>query len=256
MYVLCKLHYSLSTNSRSFNPPVPTRSSFTFLFFFYKLKVMIEDFKERLVLTELHQDEKRVKIAFIAIGILLIILLFTVSYLILLSVNNQNQKDANKIMMNEQIIVTSVPTPIISSNPMLTTTPSPTTAVVSKETTTQNVKEYFIPFGSGTNQTADWADVVGMQASIDFGNYQNIKEIRFEASVNVPTGNETVWVRLFNVSDKHPVWYSEVTTVNNSYIVSQPIVYDKGSKIYQVQMKTQLQYTANLTQARIHIILQ
>ncbi|EKD86751.1 MAG: hypothetical protein ACD_37C00158G0001, partial [uncultured bacterium] len=33
------------------------------------------------------------------------------------------------------------------------------------------------------------------------------------------------------------------------------IIYDKGSKTYQVQMKTQLKYTANVTQSRVHIIL-
>jgi hypothetical protein len=42
----------------------------------------------------------------------------------------------------------------------------------------------------------------------------------------------------------------------SAYLISNPIAYDKGSKIYQVQMKTQLQYPANLTQARIHITLQ
>ena len=111
--------------------------------------------------------------------------------------------------------------------------------------------------GSGSSQAGDWTDVPGLEASVDFGKYKSIKEIRFEASISVPTANEAVWVRLFNKTDQHPVWFSEATMTGgaSSYLVSSPITYDKGSKTYQVQMKTQLKYTANLTQSRIHITL-
>jgi hypothetical protein len=149
--------------------------------------------------------------------------------------------------------------PSISSTPTSTPTPFPTATPTQHPVTVINenepaIKDYFIPFGTGTSQAGDWTDVPGLQANIDFGNYQNIKEVHFEVSVNVPTGNQSVSVRLFNVTDKHPVWYSEVTT-NNNYVSSPAIIYDKGAKLYQVQMKTELQFLANLTQARIHIIL-
>jgi hypothetical protein len=118
-----------------------------------------------------------------------------------------------------------------------------------------SVKEYFIPFGTGTNQSSDWTDVPGAQATVDFGGFSPIHKILFEATISIPTANQTASVRLYNVTDKHPVWYSEMTMTNNVYTVSPPLLYDPGAKTYQVQMKTQLQYTANLSLARIHILL-
>lgn len=171
---------------------------------------------------------------------------------------SQKVKDENALNITNQLtpFPSSVPIPTLTEvlQPSLQSSPTPTVAIkkVSEEAF---IKEYFIPFGMGSNQTSDWADISGLQANIDFGNYPNIKEIRFEVSVNVPTANQTVSVRLFNVTDKHPVWNSEITTTNNIYAVSSPIIYDKGSKNYQVQMKTQLQHLVNLTQARLHIVL-
>lgn len=218
---------------------------------------IIEEFRdEGLILKELHEDERKIhederkiKVAFFGIGALFVIVIIVgIFYLIIQSAKSQKSVD---------IASQLTPTPLSSPTSKLTETPTPTPIVIVKEVVKNtSVKEQFIPFGSGSNQTSDWADVPGLQASIDFGSYGNIKDARFEISVNIPTANETASVRLFNVTDKHPVWYSEVTTTNNVYTVSPPIIYDKGVKTYQVQMKTQLQFLANLTLARIHIILQ
>lgn len=210
---------------------------------------------ERLILEELHederkiqQDERKIKIAFFGIGVIFVIILIGIFYLTMQAADSQK---------SEELINQLIPTPLSSPTPELTEAPTPTPIVILKEVAKDtSVKEQFIPFGSGSNQTSDWADVSGLQANIDFGNYKNIKEVRFEVSVAIPTANQTASVRLFNVTDKHPVWYSEVTTTNNVYAASKPIIYDKGEKTYQVQMKTQLQYLANLTLARLHIILE
>lgn len=118
-----------------------------------------------------------------------------------------------------------------------------------------NVKEFFVSFGSGSNSTDDWADMPGLQAYIDSSQYGKIKNTIFEASINIPTGNETAYVRLFNVTDKHPVWFSELFLEGGAgqLLVSNPINLDLGKKLYQVQMKTSLKYPADLSQARIHI---
>jgi len=209
---------------------------------------MIKEFRDRLILTELHRDEKEMKIAFLITGTFLIVLLTIVSYLFVLFFQSQKPiPNKNQAQQTQTISPTLTATPA----PSLTTIPTRPSAIVINEPA---IKDYFIPFGTGTSQAGDWTDVSGLQANIDFGNYQNIKEIHFEVSVNVPTTNQSVSIRLFNVTDKHPVWYSEVTT-NNNYVSSPTIIYDKGPKLYQVQMKTQLQSLANLTQARIHIIL-
>lgn len=116
-------------------------------------------------------------------------------------------------------------------------------------------KEYFVPLGAGTNNSADWTDVAGASSYVDTTQYPKIKKVVFEATVAVPTGNQTVFIRLFNVTDKHPVWFSDVTisTTGPLLLTSSPITLDSGNKLYQVQMKTQLKHTANLSQSRIHI---
>lgn len=132
----------------------------------------------------------------------------------------------------------------------IVTTPSPTTSL-----TSSSVREFYVPLGSGSNATDDWADVPGVQAYIDSAQYGSIKNVVFEASVSIPTGNQKAYVRLFNVTDKHPVWFSDVFLEGGTgqLLISNYITLDSGNKLYKVQMKTSLKYTANLTQARVHI---
>lgn len=122
-------------------------------------------------------------------------------------------------------------------------------------TSSAAAKEYFVPLGTGTNATSDWADVVGASATVDTAQYPKIKKVVFEATLAVPTGNQVAYVRLFNKTDGHPVWYSEMSmnTTGPTLLTTPTITLDKGSKLYQVQMKTQLQYPATLNQSRIHI---
>lgn len=128
---------------------------------------------------------------------------------------------------------------------------------VSAPSQSSGVKEFFVPLSSGSNSTDDWADVLGAQAYIDSTQYGQIKSVVFEASVHIPTGNEIAYVRLFNVTDKHPVWFSEVSLEGGTpkLLISNPITLDSGRKLYQVQMKTSLKYQAILDQARVHIAI-
>ena len=130
---------------------------------------------------------------------------------------------------------------------------TPKVAIPSPDTST--VKEFFIPLGTGTSTAEDWTDVPGVKAEVDNTKYGKIQKILFEASVHVPSANEIVEVRLYNESDKHPVWNSELffpsATTQNFRIAE--IQLGQGAKTYKVQMKTQLKFPANLDQARIHI---
>jgi hypothetical protein len=124
------------------------------------------------------------------------------------------------------------------------------------KTVSATAKEYYVPLGSGSNATDEWADVVGASASIDTASYGKMKQVTFEATVTVPAGSQKVWVRLYNATDKHPVWYSELTTDSSGPILLQSpaITLDKGNKVYQVQMKTQLKNLTNLVQSRVKIL--
>lgn len=121
--------------------------------------------------------------------------------------------------------------------------------------TGSSVKEYYVPLGSGTNAAEDWTDVAGASAHVDTASYGKMKKVTFEATIAQPVSSQKVWVRLYNNTDKHPVWYSEVSTDNAGPIllISPAITLDTGNKLYQVQMKSQLRGLTNLTQSRVHI---
>lgn len=126
---------------------------------------------------------------------------------------------------------------------------------VNTTSTANTVKENFVTLGSGSSTASDWTDVPGAQSYIDSTSYGRIKSVAFEASLHTPTGNQTAYARLFNVTDQHPVWNSDVMIEGGSpqLKISQNITLDKGSKLYQVQMKTQLSHRTNLENARVHI---
>lgn len=117
-------------------------------------------------------------------------------------------------------------------------------------------EEYYITLGTGTSSSDTWSDVGGVSAYVDSSKYKNIKTVTFEASVVIPTGNQTAYVQLYNATAKHPVWFSQVSLQGGQpqLLISKPITLDPGSNLYQVQMMTQLKYPAVLTQSRIHIV--
>lgn len=123
------------------------------------------------------------------------------------------------------------------------------------KTVTGTAKEYYVPLGSGTNATSDWADIAGASVNIDTASYGKLKQVTFEATVST-VGSQKLWVRLYNATDKHPVWYSEVSTGSSGPILltSPSIILDTGNKLYQVQMKTQLKAPSTLVQSRVHIV--
>lgn len=135
-------------------------------------------------------------------------------------------------------------------------TPTPTAKPASQPQQQTSVKEFFVPFGIGSNSSDDWQDIAGLKVTLDPANYGSIKIVTFEASVRIPTGNETAYVRLYNATDKHPVWFSDVSLEGGTpaLLISKPITLDLGNKTYQVQMKTSLKYPAYLDQSRLHII--
>ncbi|HVZ11563.1 MAG TPA: hypothetical protein VG965_00905 [Patescibacteria group bacterium] len=121
------------------------------------------------------------------------------------------------------------------------------------------VKEYFIPFGTGSVASTDWKTVSGMQATINGSSYGRIKSATFEITVRVPTGNETADFELYNSSASHPVWLSNVTFMGGTtsqLLVSSPISLDSGSNTYVIQARTQLSDPAVIEQARVHVITQ
>ncbi|OGG16569.1 hypothetical protein A3D77_06170 [Candidatus Gottesmanbacteria bacterium RIFCSPHIGHO2_02_FULL_39_11] len=223
---------------------------------------MLGRFRDHLIEAQLLKDEKFTRLGFLVFGIVILLLIADIIYLNSIIISTHAPVSTPSIPSAKYLIET--PTPVLPTveEINISVTPLPTAKVELQilPTSAQNTKvlEYFISLGAGSSQAGDWEDIRGTEVSVDFSKYPGIKEVHFEASVAIPTANQWVSVRLFNKTDKHPVWQSEVTTNPNTYayLTSPPIIYDLGEKVYQVQMKTQLQSLANLQQSRIHITLQ
>lgn len=177
---------------------------------------------------------------------------------------NQAPSSENKASPPSDVCPQSCVTKIqqaVISNKQIAATPTPASTPVSNSPSqninASQVKEYYVPFGSGSGSSVDWQDVAGLQATVDSGAYANIKSVVFEVSLHIPTGNETASVRLYNATDNHPVWNSDLTfngNTNSVMLVSPSINLDSGNKLYKVQMKTQLKYQVILDQSRLHIM--
>lgn len=134
-----------------------------------------------------------------------------------------------------------------TATPIPTSVPAPISA--------QAVKEFFVPLGSGTGNSADWTVVDGIGAKIDPLDYGDIKQVTFEVSARIPTGNQIIWIRLYNANTSQAVTGSEVTLSGGTptLLISSPITLASGNNLYQIQIKTQLKYPANIDMARLRI---
>lgn len=146
-------------------------------------------------------------------------------------------------------------------------TPAPAIAVIAPNgdiyprntsSTSSEAREFIIQFGAGKTLSKDWEDIPGLNANIDSTNYRKIKSVQFEASMRIPTANGQMYVRLFNKTDGHPVWFSEVTTESATSVLKQSpnITLDSGNKLYQVQVRTSLSFESILDSSRIKIVLE
>lgn len=139
-------------------------------------------------------------------------------------------------------------------------------AALSKSTTSPQIsyspasstlllKENYIPLGTGSTNSTEWVDLPGVEAYIAPLNYGTIKEIYFEAGLNVPTGNGRVYARLKNVTGNTGLIESEVSREGSSpgLVSSGKIPVPATTILYRVQLKSTLGADASLTSARIKI---
>lgn len=181
-------------------------------------------------------------------GILLLINTIALDIFVSLSTRPTTAAKTTIPSQTTQTAPTPSPTPAVSQVPQSAMTYTPATS-------TGN--EFFIPLGTGTGTATTWTNVPGVQAYIDSTQYPNTQTVTFEASVVLPAGQQNVSVQLYDMTNNHPVWFSQVTMQSSNtsqLLISNPITLDQGNNLYQVQMQTQLQAPANLVQSRVHII--
>ncbi len=157
------------------------------------------------------------------------------------------------------IRITATPTPVeecsLSCEVKINALAQKVDRLVALDTKVGNFsKEYYITLGSGTTQSNTWQELVGLEAVVDTTNYPPIKSVTFEVYLKIPTANGQVYAKLLNATDKHDVWFSEVSSEGPTLIQKKAtITLDPGAKTYRVMGLSTLKYDANIENARIKI---
>ncbi|KKR87217.1 hypothetical protein A2875_04930 [Candidatus Gottesmanbacteria bacterium RIFCSPHIGHO2_01_FULL_46_14] len=191
------------------------------------------------------------------IGALTAILLLVAINLVWIDIIIFSQGKSEPIVSYRDPQPTSTPTPIVSGpTPYVVFTPAPTLPTFIQGPISQ-AKEYYIPLGSGTTKSNEYVALDGAQVYIDTALYDSIKRVTFEVFLRNPTGNGRTYAKLFNATDKHDVWFSEVYFEGGGLVRKEAtITLEPGNKLYQVYLKSSLAYDVYVDNARIHIITQ
>lgn len=129
------------------------------------------------------------------------------------------------------------------------------------QTTTQSSgpQEYFIPFGAGSGASqGTYTSLPALSAYVNTSNYSSISTVTFEVSAQIPNGNQSISIQLYDVTDGYAIPNSQVTMSGGTpqLLISPNITLPTGNKLYQVQINTQLNSAITIDQARLHITTQ
>lgn len=154
----------------------------------------------------------------------------------------------------ETVAQTITPIPTLTSSLVPTGTPTPTVRVVVSPTPLPALQEVFIPLGSGKTISNEWEELPATEVGINTANYPPIARAYLEVFMHIVTGNGTMHAKLYNSTDRHDVWFSEVSMSGDRITrLEVPITMDAGNKRYTVKVKSSLKYEAILDNARIRL---
>lgn len=118
-----------------------------------------------------------------------------------------------------------------------------------------SIKEIIVPIGTGLTRSSEWEDLPGADVYIDTSNYPPIRKAIFEIYLNITTGQGQMNAKLFNVTDKHDVWFSEVSVDGGGVAKREAeVTLEKGNKLYRVMAKSTLNAEAVVQNARIRLL--
>jgi hypothetical protein len=114
----------------------------------------------------------------------------------------------------------------------------------------------YIPLGTGKTTSSEWDELPATEVTVNTANYPALAKAYFEVFMHLTTGNGTMQAKLYNSTDRHDVWFSDVSMSSDKVTrLEVPITLDTGNKRYKVMVKSSLKYEAVLDNARIRIQL-
>lgn len=171
-------------------------------------------------------------------------------------VSSENSVNTQLQELRDSIDIVNAKVEMLQADEVKTRVSSDISAAIIPDEST--VREITVSLGNGQTNSKEWTDIAGMNAYINTANYSAISSVRFEAVIRIPDASGYVHARLYNVTDKHPVWNSEVVSETDQSILKQsgPIQLDTGEKLYQVQMKSTIGDLTIIDSGRVKIYTQ
>lgn len=114
----------------------------------------------------------------------------------------------------------------------------------------------FIPLiTQGGVSSATWTEVVPSDFYFNLADYPGVKEVRFEAYL-FSSNNDLVYARLYDVTNKRGVDFSDLSTSNSQYtlVASSPITLWRGNNKYVLQLRSVNGTQVLIKEAKLKII--
>jgi hypothetical protein len=146
-------------------------------------------------------------------------------------------------------------TPSAGQSSSVTVSPPATCAV--QPTASPQIKTLYIPLASqGSTVSTSWADIAATNFYFNLADYPGAKEVRFETHLLALDGASPVYARLYDVTNKRGVDYSDVSTRNQSYtrLESSALKIWRGNNLYLIQLRSEIGIEAQLKEAKLKII--
>lgn len=156
----------------------------------------------------------------------------------------------------ESVSPTPEPTAVIvpSVPPSASPTPTLRPSATATPRVPEPIREVYIPLGTGTVLSSEWTGLPATDVTINTAHYPPIAQAYFEVFMHIPTGNGQMMAKLYNETDRHDVWFSEVAMTGSQIVRREvPVTLEPGNKRYRVMLKSTLRYDAVLDNARIRL---
>ncbi len=143
--------------------------------------------------------------------------------------------------------INSLPTPAATKETIIQAQPTPSSKVA-----------YITIGGSSSTNSTSWADISGTDFYFDLSDYPTTTGVRWEISLRSFLGGNKVYARLYDVTNKRAVDFSELFTDSGTSELkrSQDLSIWRGSNLYRVQAKSSTGTPAYLDSPRLKVLLE
>jgi hypothetical protein len=148
----------------------------------------------------------------------------------------------------------------IKTTPTQTPKPSPTAKPTNIPTSTPRPKVKTVSYvtvpGAGSTGANVWTTLTGTDFYFDPADYPGLKEIYFEANMDLFNGNGIAYVRLYDVTHGIGVQGSDVQTTSQipTVAVSGQVTFWAGKNLIRVQAKSLTADTAIYNSGRLRVV--